>query len=282
MLKKIAVINDISGFGKCSLTVAIPIISALKVQACPLVTGVLSNQTCYSSYFMADMTDSMEEIINKWAELGFSFDGIYSGYLAGESQMDIVTHFVDSFKTRGAFFVLDPVMGDNGEAYSNFSDKMLHKMRVLAGKADIITPNATELCFLSGYDYKVAVDRNGLCDVDFIEKAALSLFDKTGADVVVTGVCICEKGENLVCNAICSKGEFMLEKNKKLKGGYSGTGDIMSSVIAAMTARGFELYEAVKTASDFISCSVLDTLNDGTDVNDGVNFEKYLGILTNI
>jgi len=168
MVKKIAALNDISGFGKCSLSAAIPIISALGVQPCPLPTAVLSNQTCYDSYYMCDLTAQMDDMINKWKELGFGFDGIYTGFIASTLQAEKILKFVKEFKKEDVLFVADPVMGDEGVIYPSFTEELCEKIKLIAQQAEIITPNVTELGILAGEspDYVLKLEK----DETFLEK----------------------------------------------------------------------------------------------------------------
>lgn len=147
-MKKIAVINDLSGLGKCSLTAAIPVISAMGIQACPLPTAVLSNQTGYASYFLDDYTPHMEAIMEQWQLRGFTPDGIYTGFLGSSAQADILLHFFAQFQTPQTITLVDPVMGDDGHTYDIFCDDFLEKMRLLVGRAQVITPNLTEALLL--------------------------------------------------------------------------------------------------------------------------------------
>lgn len=282
MIKKIAVINDISGFGKCSLTAAIPVISALKVQACPIPTSVLSNQTCYSSFYIKELTEDMPLIAAKWLELGFRLDGIYSGFLSAEKQADEVINVVNSFKKEKTLFVLDPVMGDENAPYENYTVGLRDKMLYLSHKADIVLPNVTELCLLSGLSPLSFTNEDKTDRIDEIKKAAYEFSLKSGADIVVTGVNTFEHDKKFINNIIVSKGKTSVVKKEKLKGGYSGTGDIMSSIVSAMAVRGFDVEKAVKTAADFIYLAVEDTSKYDINVNDGVNFERFLGYLTRI
>ena len=282
MIKKIAVVNDISGFGKCSLTAAIPVISALKVQACPLPTSVLSNQTCYSSFYMKELTGDMDFIIEKWLELGFSFDGIYSGFLSGNEQVSSVIKLAEKFKKDSVKFVLDPVMGDAHVPYANYSIRLRDSMLYLAQMADIMLPNVTELCLLSGLDSKKLLLENGTENLAKVKETALKLADKTKTTVIVTGVNTVEEGKEYISNVIADSNKTGVVKRPKLNGGYSGTGDIMASIVSAMAVRGFDITTAVNTAADFISKAVYDTSLENTDVNDGVDFENHLGLLTQI
>lgn len=168
MTKKIAVINDLSGFGRCSLTAAISVISAMGIQACPLPTALLTAQTGYPHYYMDDYTDKMDIYRQEWLKMGQHFNGIYTGFVASEAQIDQIFHFIETFHTQDTFLLVDPVMGDDGIKYDMFTPKLLEKMKALAEAADIITPNLTELCLLTDASYDTIMeitDKNILIDV---------------------------------------------------------------------------------------------------------------------
>ena len=158
MTKKIAVINDLSGFGRCSLTAAISVISAMGIQACPLPTAILTAQTGYPHYYLDDYTDKMDIYRQEWQKMGQHFDGIYTGFVASEAQIDQIFHFIDTFYTSDTFLLVDPVMGDDGIKYDMFTPKLLEKMNALVGEADIITPNLTELWLLTDGSYDTIMD----------------------------------------------------------------------------------------------------------------------------
>lgn len=268
MIKKIAAINDISGFGKCSLSAVIPIISALGVQACPLPTAVLSNQTCFDSFYIKDLTNSMGEIAKKWIELGVRFDGIYSGFLSDERQTDFVYKLTDFYKD--ALFILDPVMGDKGVPYDNFTEELLKKMLSLTEKADIITPNLTELCMLT--------KSNVNTDIHSIVKMAKTLIKGRLKTVVVTGITEGSYIKNIVFN----NDSYKIFKSEKVGDGFSGTGDIMASIIAGFAVKGLDIYSAVDTASKFISHCITETMKHDYNPQNGVDFEVMLGELVKI
>ena len=144
--KKIAVINDFSGFGRCSIAVSLPIISALGIQCCPLPTAIFSNHTGFSSYFWTDFTPHMAEYADEWRKLDLRFDAITSGFLGSLRQIELVKDFFRRFKTPGTLTVVDPVMGDNGALYKTYTPEMAAGMRELVREADILTPNLTEAC----------------------------------------------------------------------------------------------------------------------------------------
>ena len=147
-MKKIAVIQDLSGLGKCSLTAAIPVISVMGVQAVPLPTAVLSNQTGYSSYYCDDYTDRMGQIMDQWEKREFHPDGIYTGFLAGEKQADQILRFYDRFCGNETLVLVDPVMGDNGRAYGIYTEGLRERLLEQAGRPQVITPNLTEALML--------------------------------------------------------------------------------------------------------------------------------------
>jgi len=282
MIKKIATINDLSGMGRCSLTVAISILSVLGVQACPLPTAILSNQTGYPHYYINDFTDSMPCFIREWAELGFEFDGIYTGFLSDAGQVKVIENFLEIFKKKDTLFLVDPVMGDDGKIYSGISREMVKSIMQLSLKADIITPNLTECCILTGIDYAEVVQNAKSEDyLDIISEVCNKLLTGNVKKCVVTGINY--KGINddldMIYNAVLENGEISFIKSANTGGSYSGTGDILASVVCGMVVRGKGLYEAVELATKFISKAVTDTYNCGTDRNDGVNFENHLDML---
>ena len=148
MMKKIAVINDLSGLGKCSLTAAIPVISVMGVQACPFPTAVLSNQTGYETYFCEDFTEHMAPYMEEWKKRGFVPDGIYTGFLSDEKQADKILKFIDTFAGEDTLILTDPVMGDDGAVYPIYTEELCSRFRELARRSYVITPNLTEALLL--------------------------------------------------------------------------------------------------------------------------------------
>lgn len=277
-MKKIAVINDLSGFGKCSLTAAIPIISALKAQCCPIPTAVLSNQTGYDDYFCKDLTDDLPDIIKGIKNLNTVFDGILTGFISNPKQGEIIADFIDYFKKDGTLVVVDPVMADDGEVYDCYTGECVNAIKSIAKKADIITPNLTELCILCDDDFNVVnslSDNNKLAAVQIMCE---SLCRKNGNNlkIAVTGIRL---HDNIIANAVSDSGHFDVIKAKAQGGSFSGTGDILSSIITARCTAGESLLNAVACAGDFISKAIAETIKD-TDGRynpaDGVNFEKFL------
>lgn len=277
-MKKIAVINDLSGFGRCSLTAAIPIISALGAECCPLPTAVLSNQTGYDSYHCIDLTDELESYIEEWKKLGYTFDAIMTGYIASPRQADLILNFIDDFKTPQTKLIVDPVMADDGRIYGTYSSELCGKIKEIAKRADIITPNLTELCILTNADYEEIIaqkDTEGYFDL--IASLAQTLISDSLKTVIVTGIISSQS----ICNIIAEKESVSVVKSEIFGGSYSGTGDIFASIISAEAAKGTNIEYAVELAAKFLSKAIESSFYEGSDRNDGVNFQEYLEMLTN-
>lgn len=282
MSKKIAVINDLSGFGRCSLTAAISAISVMGVQPCPLPTAVLSAQTGYPSYYCDDYTDKMEHFREEWEKMGAQFDGIYTGFLASEAQVEHIFRFLDTFYKEDTFLLVDPVMGDEGRVYAMFTDGLLKQMKELAGKADIITPNLTEICLLTDYNFS---DIQNMSDtkqmIAKIEQMAQEMIRKGPKTVVVTGIrYIDEKDKKKkIGNLVVTEQKSQLSAFPYIGGSFSGTGDLFASVIAGGMARGDDIFRIINLAGKFIEQAMKDSVMDQVEANDGVNYEKYLKML---
>lgn len=282
MSKKIAVINDLSGFGRCSLTAAISAISVMGVQPCPLPTAVLSAQTGYPSYYCDDYTDKMEHFREEWEKMGAQFDGIYTGFLASEAQVEHIFRFLDTFNKEDTFLLVDPVMGDEGRVYAMFTDGLLKQMKELAGKADIITPNLTEICLLTDYNFS---DIQNMSDtkqmIAKIEQMAQEMIRKGPKTVVVTGIrYIDEKDKKKkIGNLVVTEQKSQLSAFPYIGGSFSGTGDLFASVIAGGMARGDDIFRIINLAGEFIEQAMKDSVMDQVEANDGVNYEKYLKML---
>ena len=189
MMKKVAVIQDLSSFGKCSLTAAIPVLSVMGVQACPLPTAILTAQTGYPSFYCEDFTSKMNYFTEEWSKLNVTFDGITTGFVTGEEQIYNIFQFLDKFYTKETVLLVDPVMGDIGEVYKLFTDELLVLMRELVKRADVITPNVTECCLLTGSSYEKLHSYSNEKDyMKAIEEAGNILQQETGAQVIITGM----------------------------------------------------------------------------------------------
>ena len=270
-MKKIAVINDISGFGKCSLSAALPIISSRKMQCCPLVTGVYSNQTGYESYKFADMTEHLQGFIDEWKKLGTRFDAIITGFIPNDRQGEIISSFIDDFKTENTLLVVDPVMADDGEIYKGFDEKRINAICSLAKKADVITPNITELYLLCGEDFS---DIKGEKAIKKAKRMAESFANRNRLSIVISGI---ELSDSEIATAVYDKNGFVLITSSKIGGSFSGTGDILCSYLTCELLDGKSLYNAVENACRFIEKAVMKTMqNDSINSADGIDFEFFL------
>lgn len=282
MSKKIAVINDLSGFGRCSLTAAIPTISVMGIQPCPLPTAVLSAQTGFPSYYCDDYTEKMEHFRQEWEKMGVRFDGIYTGFVASETQIRRIFRFLDTFYGESTFLLVDPVMGDEGRVYKLFTPELLRRMKELALRADVVTPNLTELCLLTGADYGELGRMKGEKE---ITEAAGELAEKlmeSGPDtVVVTGIRFedAQSGERMIGNLAVDQSGRRLSAFPYIGGSFSGTGDLFASIIAGGIARGDDIFRTMDLAGEFVERAMKDSAAEGVERNQGTNFEKYLGML---
>lgn len=280
MTKKIAVINDLSGFGRCSLTAALPVLAVMGVQPCPLPTAVLSAQTGYPSYYCDDFTDRMGYICDEWKKMNIRFDGIYTGFVASEQQIMNIFAFLDIFQKEDTFLLVDPVMGDDGEVYKMFTSGLCQLMKELVRRADIITPNLTELCLLSDTSYE---EVTGIKEFEeqltVIGRMADAILDQGVETVIVTGLHYEEDGIRKMGNLAVNSKEKVLTGYEKLGCSYSGTGDLFASVVAGGIARGDHLKDIIMEAGGFLSEAIKDSAKEGIPGPDGVNYEKFLGML---
>lgn len=268
--KKIAVINDFSGFGRCSIAVALPIISTLKIQCCPLPTSIFSNHTGFDSFFFDDYTDKMPLYINEWKKLGLQFDGITSGFLGSKKQIKIVTQFFKDFKTKENIIIVDPVMGDYGKIYATYTKEMCEEMKKLVQYADIITPNITELCILTDTPYQEK------WKISELEKMTEELAEKGPEKIVVTGIV----QKEFIANFCYEKGKSpKILRCHRVGTQRSGTGDVFSSIIAADAVNQVPFDKSVKKASNFIKKCILKSIEMDIPVTDGVCFEELLQTL---
>ena len=265
--KKIAVVNDFCGFGRCSLAVSLPIISAMGIQCCPVPTAIFSNHTGFESFFSSDFTDKLDAYIDEWVKLDLHFDGILTGYLASEAQIDIVKDFLNKFKKSDNVTIVDPVMGDGGRLYTSYAGGLAKKMAELLSFADIITPNLTEACFLTDAPYKTDMSKCEL--LSMCER----LCEMGPESIVISGL---ERGDMLE-NFIYIKGIAPVSVYEGRVGECrSGTGDVFASVIASDVISGKSLEDAVRHASGFVARTLKRTAELGIPRTDGVCFEEFL------
>lgn len=281
-MKKVAVIQDLSSFGKCSLTAAIPVLSVMGVQSCPLPTAILTAQTGYPSFYCEDLTSKMDYFLEEWSKLQVNFDGIYTGFVTGKEQIDNIFRFLDKFYTKETMVLVDPVMGDTGEVYKLFTDELLLRMRELVKYADVITPNVTECCLLTGMSYEKL--HNYADEKDFmkaLEEAGNKLQQETSAQVIITGVNPPTQNVNkqFIGNMYLDGSKTFYSVMEYNGASYSGTGDLFASVIMGSLMRGDALEKSVQLAQNFLKAAIHDTSLEQIPTIEGVNFEKYLKML---
>lgn len=272
IVPRIATVQDISGFGRCSMTVIMPILSCMGAQVCPVPTAILSTHTGgFGEVSFTDLTDGMQDFIRHWKSLELEMDYIYTGFLSNERQIDIVRDFLQSFKRTGEErIVVDPVMGDNGKLYRTYNSIMQEKMRELVAEADIITPNLTEAMFLlqKPYEAKAFEDEE-------IKEILKSLAHMGPEIVIVTGMM---DKTGVKANVAYDKKKDIYWKIpfKEISAHYPGTGDAFTSVVIGSLMQGDSLPVAIGRAARFISLAIKTTYGYGTPSKEGIMFEKVL------
>lgn len=282
MVKRIAVINDLSGLGKCSLTAAIPVLSVMGVQACPLPTAILSNQTGYESYYYDDYTKHMDAYTDEWSKRGLTLDGIYTGFLGSELQAEKILRFIDVFQKPDTFLLVDPVMGDSGHTYDIYTETFGTQMKRLVQRADVITPNLTELCILTDTDYSSLTARSGAPNyLETIAALGQKLLAQGIKTVIITGILYQSPTdrEKRYYNLVLEENAVTPISSAIHGGSYSGTGDLLASVVCAGMVRGDSALESVRRAVHFLETALAETANEQIPKNDGINFEPYLQLL---
>ena len=271
---RVAAIHDMSGFGRCSLTVAIPILSAMGVQCCPLPTAFLSTHTGgFEGFTFLDMTDEMPRVAAHWARLGLEFQAIYSGFLGSERQIGIVEDFIRRFRRPDTVVVVDPVMGDFGRIYQTYTAAMCDGMARLAALADVITPNLTEAALLLGQPYDaLPAGEAGLRQIT----ERLSLEGRRS--VVLTGASLAPGQTGAVCYD-ARTGRTQVVQTAYIAHEFHGTGDVFASVLTGALVRGSALADAAGQAAEFVRACAQRTAAENLPMREGVDFEPLLGLL---
>ena len=274
-LPRVATIQDISGMGRCSLTAAIPILSTMGFQVCPLPTAVLSNQTGFEDYAVISLTGQLAASVSRWKKQRLVFEGVTTGFLMNTRQVHLAGEFIDYAKSRSALVVIDPVMGDDGELYPIFNESMSASFAQLIRKADVITPNLTEACLLAGVDYP----QEKTVHPEFVWELARGLSEKGPRTVVITGVL----GEdNLIYNMAYVAGQErqISVPNRKIGGSFSGTGDMLSAIVCGGLLRGDDIEKALTLAGQLFERAISLSVGEGADPREGIAFEPFLHILS--
>jgi len=273
-VKQIAAIHDLSGCGRTSLSVVIPILSAMGIKVCSLPTAVLSSHSRYKDYHFADLTDHMQPVIDHWKKLNIVFDAIYSGFLGSHKQIRIVQGMIDTFSNESQFVVIDPVLGDNGKMYGPITKKMVSEMKSLIQKANIITPNLTEASLLLGKTFCPDIGEDDI-------KEWMSILSDMGPKIVViTSVPDHGPGKKFSVIAYNRKGSrFWKVPIDYIPADFPGTGDCFTSVLTGSLMQGDSLPIALDRAVHFISYGVRATFGYNYDQNEGIILERILSRL---
>ncbi|MBR4529950.1 MAG: pyridoxamine kinase [Lachnospiraceae bacterium] len=271
-MKKILTIQDISCLGKCSVTIALPVISAMGVETVILPTAVLSTHTMFKNFTVRDLTEDLIPITDHWKSEGVHFDAIYTGYLGSMEEIAIAERIFDEFKDDDTLIFIDPVMADNGKLYPAFDMAYAKRNAELCGKADIIVPNITEACFMTDTEYREEYD----------EAYIRTLLDKLAAlgarHTVVTGVSL-SAGKTGVYGLDKETGKTFVYQNDRVDAQYHGTGDLFSSVSVGALMRGFSMEEAFAVAADYTADTIRETLKNPDKPWYGVDFEATIPAL---
>ena len=273
-MKRIVTVQDISCIGKCSLTVALPIISAMGVEAAVVPTAVLSTHTAFKGFTFRVLTSDIRPITEHWKQEKLSFDAIYTGYLGSFEQLELVSEVFDDFGTEDNMIIVDPVMGDFGKLYPGFTQEFADKMAELCGKADIIVPNMTEASFMLGIEYKENYDEEYVKDI-------LKKLCKNGAKkAVLTGINYVEGKIGVMCYDSQADSYFTYFK-EKVNASYHGTGDVFASTLTGALVKGFTFEDSLKIAVDYTVECIRATNEDPNSRWYGVNFEATIPYLIN-
>lgn len=262
-MKKIAVLSDMSGFGRCSITVCLPIISAFQIQCCPMPTAILSSHTGFDDIYFDDYTISSKKYLQKWEKINLEFNAILTGFFSSSEQILSIFKFIEAKKDT--LIIVDPVMGDDGKLYATYTDEMVKKVQKLCSKADVILPNLTEACMLAGVSYTAEnFTTQGLI------KISQKLQNLGAKQICITG--IVQNDE--ILNFIYQDGAYEIVKSKIIGEIRSGTGDVFASVVTSCMVRGENLLNSVKNAVDYLSKTI--EVSQKEPLQNGICFEKTL------
>lgn len=273
-MKRIVTIQDISCVGKCSLTVALPIISAMGIETAVIPTAVLSTHTAFKNFTYRDLTCDLPKIANHWKQEKFNFDGIYTGYLGSIKQIDILKEFFKQFKTSNNFIFIDPVMADNGKLYTGFDTNFVKEMKKLCKMADIIVPNLTEASYILEKECKENYSEQEIKDM------LVELSNLGPKYVVLTGVSF-NNNKLGVMSYNKETNEFFTYFKEKVPAKYHGTGDIFASTLFGAVTNNNTLEEGLKIAVDYVWETISNTYKINKRDVYGVNFESQIPYLIN-
>ena len=268
-MKRVLTIQDISCLGKCSLTIALPVISALGVETVILPTAVLSTHTMFKNFTVKDLSDQIDPIADHWKSEGVTFDAIYTGYLGTIEQIDQIRSLIRTFRTEDNLVIVDPVMADNGKLYPAFDMDYVRKNAELCADADIIVPNITEAAFMTGIEYREEYD------IGYIKELLAGLNDLGAGISVLTGVQT-EPGKTGVMGYERATGEYYVYQNTRIDASYHGTGDLFSSTCVGEILKGLDWRDAMRIAADYTAHTIEVTLKNPKQPWYGVDFETTI------
>lgn len=282
-MKRIATVQDISCLGKCSLTVALPIISAMGVECAIVPTAVLSTHTMFQGFTFCDLTGEIEKISAHWKREGFAFDALYTGYLGSLEQIDLMKKFFADFKNANTLCVVDPCMADDGKLYPGFTETFAKKMASLVAIADVALPNLTEASFLLSMPYK----KTGEYDEEYVKKILLSISELGAKKVVLKGVQFTSDQETVknvagkigIASYDSETKKFAWYFHTKQPELFHGTGDIFASVFTGSMMRGLSFEKSYALAGDFVERAIAETLSHSPHNKYGVDFESTIPYL---
>lgn len=272
---RIAAIHDLSGFGRCSLTIVMPVLSAMGLQCCPLPTAYLSTHTGgFTGNTFLDMTEDLGKAMTHWESLGLTFEAVYTGFMGNERQMALAADFIRAIRTPGTITVVDPVMGDHGKLYRTYTPAMCRAMKGLAEAADVIVPNATEAALLLDAPYEsLSPTRDGF------RRTVEALSSQGRRSVVLTGVSLSEGQTGAACFDR-KAGDTSFVQVPFVSRSFHGTGDLFASVLTGALVQGAPLHDAAEQAAEFVRRCAAHTAPQDLPPREGIDFEPLLGLLT--
>ncbi len=268
-MKRILTIQDIACFGKCSITIVMPVLSAMGVDCVPLPTAVFSTHTMFPDYRKIDLSDHMLSFARQWKEENIHFDAIYTGYLGSAREIDLAIEVIDLLKKEDTLIFSDPAMGDHGKLYRGIEEECVTRCRELCGRADLIVPNLTEACLLTGSEYTENPGEEEL------KQLCERLCGLGAGTAVITGASLSE-GKTGVYGMRGKDGSTFYYQNEKISASYHGTGDLFAAAAVGAIVKGMSLEDSFKTASDYTAKTILATMERGGDPRYGVAFEETL------
>lgn len=279
-IMRAAAIHDLSCFGRCALTVVIPVLSAMGIQCVPLPTALLSTHTGgFDNIFVESLTEQMKATYSHWQQLGIEFDAIYSGYLADEGQIEVVGDFIEKFRRKETLTLVDPVFADDGVYYSRTTDALVDSMKELCKLADVITPNITEACALCGIEYEIFENTKNDDRIKFVLDLTEKLYCDLGVKkIAITGIEAADKENRYICTIGTDKEKdnSTVVSLDKIGGGYPGTGDLFASVALSKMLCGKSFEDAISFASSFTRDTIEFSAKFGTPAREGVSLEPCI------